>query len=109
MHGPWLRRRHLHLQMKNRVNRRVVLEMVDNEGDKEAEGVTEGEVVEADLTINKEKTTNKAMINHPLTYGQHRLRLHPLRKIHGMHKKLLSKMRKKLDGAMTQMISGISV
>ena len=107
MHGPRLNRRHLHLLMTNRMNRRVILEGMDNEVVIEAEEVIEGEVVEADTTIKQEKTTTKAMINHPQTFGQHRLSLHPLHKILGMHKKLLSKMSKQLDGAMNQMISGI--
>lgn len=107
MRGPRLNRRHLHLLMTKRMNRRVIIEGMDNEVVIEAEEVTEGEVVEAYTTINQETTTTKAMINHPLTYGQHRLSQHPLHKILGMHKKLLSKMSKQLDGAMTQLISGI--
>jgi hypothetical protein len=89
------------------MNRRVIIEGMDNEVVIEAEEVTEGEVVEADTTINQEITMIKAMINHLLTYGQHRLSLNLLHKILGMHKKLLSKMSKQLDGAIIQLISGI--
>jgi hypothetical protein len=69
------------------MSRRVVIEVMDNEGVIEAEEVIEGEVVEADTTINQEKTTMQVMINLPQIYGQHRVSLHPLLQIHGMHKK----------------------
>ena len=107
MHGPRLNRRHLRRVMTKRMNGRVVIEGMDNEGVIEAEEVIEGEVVEADTTINQEKTMMQAMINHQQTCGQHRLSLHPLLKIHGMNTKLWSKMSSLLDGVTTQMISGI--